>query len=301
MSTLKTPRSGPALNPIKKTTAPEEQPRISARDVHGSEAAAAPGEKDTPYNTLRQLANITKPSTPLRRASSVGPPSGRSTRRTPVTQTRTPGVLQKLGGSAKRPNAVTPHGRAAMREVEARRAGLTPGKDRRRSGRQQRETPRDDLRALSRLLAPKTKPVVPTPPALKPFLRKYGKDDSLDDGPELERPRLSLPIGEDDDDDDDSLLLPPHLAGLEDENFTMQSMELPRRAVSELPPGRLSRGSFGSIRMSDQFANLNEMNMGGAFDSSLTMGGAFVDNDNLDSDDNLPRYFRSYNVLYGHS
>jgi hypothetical protein len=293
MSTRKTPRSGPALDPLKKTVAPpKESPQVPPQNIDGDEDKVAPVPKNTPYNTLRQLANLPRPTTPLHRASSTGPPSGRSTRRTPVAQVRTPGVPQRLGGSAKKPNAaVTPHGRAAMREMEARRAGLTPGKDRRRSGRQQRETPRETLRALSRLLAPKTKPTIPTPENPKAVTGRFGKDDFLDDGPVPERPRLSLPIGEDDDDDDDSLLLPPRSAGLENENFTVQSIELPRRAVSELPPGRLSRGSFGSVRMSDQFGDLNDQGVGGVFDSSFAMGGAFDDDDVvLADDDDLPRY-----------
>lgn len=161
-----------------------------------------------------------------------------------------------------------------MRELEARRAGFTPAKDRRRSGRQQRETPRDALRALSRVLAPKTQPVVPTPQGAAPTGRFIlpGNDD-LDDDAALERPRLSFALG-DDEDEDDSLLLPPQSAGLEDENFTAQSIELPRRAISEQPPGRLSRGSFGSIGMTDQF-DLN--NVGSVFESSFAMGNPFDD------------------------
>ena len=168
---------------------------------------------------------------------------------------------------------LTPHGRAAMRELESRRAGLTPAKDRRRSGRQQRETPRDALRALSRVLAPKTQPVVQTPQGTTPAGRfNLPRNDDLDDDAALERPRLSLAL-DNDEDEDESLLLPPQSAGLEDENFTVQSVELPRRAISE-QPGRLSRGSFGSIRMSDQFGDLNQ---GGVFDSSFAVGGPFDD------------------------
>ena len=220
---------------------------------------------------------MNKPITPLRPASSAGPPSQRPLHRTPATQARTPNAAQNTGGSARRPAAVTPHGRAAIREVEARRAGLTPAKDRRRSGRQQRETPRDTLRALSRLLAPKTERLISTPPRQEPEVkvRKYEEDD-LDDGPDPVRPRLSMPL-DDDSDEDDSLLLPPRSAGIENEDYTGYSIELPRRAISEQAPGRLSRGSFGSVRMSDQFANLNEAGPGHVFDSSFAMGRAFED------------------------
>ena len=181
---------------------------------------------------------------------------------------------------------LTPHGRAAVRELENRRAGLTPAKDRRRSARQQRETPRDALRALSRVLAARTLPVVPTPQGAAPTGRfKLPGNDDLDDDAALERPRLSLAL-ENDEDEDDSLLLPPRSAGLEDENFTVQSVEMPRRATSEKLPGRLSRGSFGSIRMSDQFADLSQ---GGVFDSSFAVGGPFDDED-PDMGDGLREY-----------
>lgn len=257
-------------------------PRITPRNSD-SDKVLATAAKETPYGTLRQLANIPRPTTPLRRASSAGPPSQRSTRRTPAGQLRTPGAAQRIYGSGRRAVAVTPHGRAAQRELEARRAGLTPArKDRRRSGRQQRETPRDTLRALSRILAPKTLPIVPTPHGPRPpnvNFRLPGEDD-LDDGPELERPRLSLPIG-DEEDDDDSLLLPPQSAGLEDENFTLQSVELGRRAISEQPLNRFSRGSFGSVRLSDQFADLNQLEFDGRddYDSSIMAGQAYEEDD----------------------
>ncbi|KAH8667431.1 centromere kinetochore component CENP-T-domain-containing protein [Tricladium varicosporioides] len=238
--------------------------------------------KEQTYIGLPAFASIPRPTTPLRRASSAGPPSTyRSSRRTPAV--RTPGAGQR-SGSGRKPIAVTPHGRAAQRQLEARRAGLTPGKDRRRSGLQQRETPRDTLRALSRLLAPKSTAIVPTPEASKLSTGKYNlssKDDEDDDGLGLERPRLSLPIGDEDydDDEDDSSLLPPRSAGLEDENFTVQSVEFARRAVSEQPYSRLSRESFGSIRMGDHFADLSDLGPDGVPEDSSFMGGiAFGDN-----------------------
>lgn len=234
---------------------PASRPRITPRnsDLEQSTATA-----DTPWRTLNQLANI--PRTPLRRASSAGLPSThRSLRRTPAAAQR--------AGSAKRPNAVTPHGRAAQRDMDIRRAGLTPGKDRRRSGRQQRETPRDGLRALSRMLAPKTLPIIPTPQGLQTS-RNLLTNDDWEDGPELERPRFSLPFGEDEE-EDESLLLPPQSAGLEDENFTVQSVEFGRRAHSEKPLSRLSRGSFGSIMMNDRFEDSRLDEMSEMFDSSI--------------------------------
>jgi len=273
---MATHRSGANAPTNASSTRP---PRITPRNSDSDEALVAATAKETPYGTLRQLANIPRPTTPLRRASSTGPPSQRSTRRTPAGQARTPGAAQRTYGSAKRAVAVTPHGRAAQQALEARRAGFTPGKDRRRSGRQQRETPRDTLRLLSRVLAPKSQLIVPTPEGPKPTNVNFRlPEDELDDAP-LERPRLSLPIG-DDDDDDDSLLLPPQSAGLEDENLTVQSVEFGRRAISEQPLNRFSRGSFGSVRLSDQFGDLNDSRFGGdVYDSSVMDGQAFEDED----------------------
>ena len=256
---------------------PAARPRITPRNSDLEDAAPSIG---TPWRTLNQLANI--PRTPLRRASSAGPPSThRSQQRTPVT--RTPAAIPR-GGSARRPNAVTPHGRAAQRDMDLRRAGLTPGKDRRRSGKQQRETPRDVLRALSRVLAPSTLPIVPTPQRPDTSGLPVLVED-WDDEPDIERPRFSLPIG--DDDEDDSLLLPPQSAGLEDENFTVQSVEFGRRAHSEKPLSRLSRGSFGSIVMSDAFEDSRLGGMSDIFDSSIFPGDGRGDFPFLGDDEEL--------------
>ena len=262
----------------------EKPSRITPRNSDGDEAIANAPPRETPWRTLNQLANIPRPTTPLRRASSAGPPSThRSGRRTPSA--RTPGPQRTLG-SAKRPIAITPHGRAAQRELDQRRAGLTPGRDRRKSGKQQRETPSGILRALSRQLAPKSLPIVPTPQGTKEPARLHLQSgDDLDDEPDLERPRLSLPMGEDED-EDDSFLVPPRSAGLEDENFTIQSIEFPRRAASELPPSRLSRGSFGSVRMSDVFADMNDTGTDVVgYDSSYLTGDRFRDDDIPDMED----------------
>lgn len=102
---------------------------------------------------LRQLAGrIQKPFTPLRRATSAEPSSihNRTAQaRGSASRARTPrtGALPRAVPS-KRGAPTTPH---AIRALQQRRAAaLTPGRDRRRSGRMQRETPRDTLRQLSR-------------------------------------------------------------------------------------------------------------------------------------------------------
>ncbi|KAI1766783.1 hypothetical protein GGR53DRAFT_190390 [Hypoxylon sp. FL1150] len=191
-----------------------------------------------PLRTPQALA------TPNRRALSADPSSNR------------------LSASARRNNPNTPHARAAIRAIDQRRAALfTPGRvGRRRSlaRERERETPRDLLRNLSRVLAPTSTALSSSSSSPGPnsnnnndsTLRTLmeGDDDDDDDFP-IERPRFSLPL--DRDDDDDSELKPPRSSILEDDNYTAQSIELPRRAWSEAPLGRLDRGSFGSVRMSD--------------------------------------------------
>ena len=62
---------------------------------------------------------------------------------------RRPGAREPSGtSSAARTGPGTPHAIRAL--LQRRAADSTPARDRRRSGRQQRETPRDVLRNLSR-------------------------------------------------------------------------------------------------------------------------------------------------------
>lgn len=124
----------------------------------------------------------------------------------------------------------------------------------------QRETPLGVLRNLGKALAPKSKPISSSSsspndntqrssslPISDGQENKHGYDDSDDELP-IDRPRLSLPIDQDDDDDEEDLR-PPRLSGVEEENYTMQSIELPRRVDNS----RLSRASFGSAPPSDYF------------------------------------------------
>lgn len=235
-------------------------PRISPR---GRDFADMPN--DTTFNALRQLANnnnnIVRPSTPLNQAFGDSLPSThRSIRRTPGTQYHP--------GSTKRHAAATPHTQAAIREIELRRAAaLTPGKGRRRSLGQRRDTPRDVLRALSAVLAPGTNVVEPSPDTKADTNRatKGVLVDSEDEEPALKRPRLSIPLDVEED-EDNSLLLPPipSTFAADDENLTQRSIELPRR---------LSRTSFGLTRSSDRFEMFSDVGFDAAnpetFDSSF--------------------------------
>lgn len=136
-------------------------------------------------------------------------------------------------------------------------------------------------------------PTPPLPVVAEKKVRVPGSEDFDDDEGELQRPRLSLPMGdeEDDEDDDDDLLEPPRSSGLEDENITVRSVEVARRAAVERRPGRFSRGSFGSVGMNDQF-DLNEsgFDVGGVFDSSFAVGDQYGDDEMLDMEDGFQGY-----------
>lgn len=206
-------------------------------------------------------------TTPSRRTISAEAPSSRRAVHTPLDRSASRDLLNSVrhrtpASGARRPfnNAPTPHAKAARKALDKRRnAMFTPGKNRRRSLREQRETPMGILRNLGRALAPQSRPIhSSSSPGDKTSssIAPIPEEDEDDELP-IDRPRLSLPLDEDDDDESD--LLPPRSSGLEEENYTVQSIELPRRAISEQPGGRLS---FGSARMSDIFGNDHTLDLG---------------------------------------
>lgn len=143
--------------------------------------------------------------------------------------------------------------------------------------REVRDSPRDFLLNLGRVLA-RTTQVIHTSSSSSPggdddATKEAGSDGAGNDsslGPiydedyddideELpKRPRLSLPIDEEDDDDSDDLQ-PHRSVVIDDDNFTMQSIEMPRRALSEQPGNRFS---LGSVRMSDYHDMLHSEEVG---------------------------------------
>ena len=136
-----------------------------------------------------------------------------------------------------------------------------------------RDSPRDWLRALSKHEAPKTNKVAtsssPGEQQSGSGLKGIPEEDDDDDIP-IDKPRLSLPI---DLDDDDSDLYPHKSAGLEELEYTSHSVEDPRRALSE-QPRRFSRGSLGSMRMSD-YLDVNDLRDDLGADSTFFQQGAF--------------------------
>jgi hypothetical protein len=115
--------------------------------------------------------------------------------------------------------------------------------------------------------------------------KRAGEDE--EDEEELpKRPRLSLPIDEDWDEDED--LRPHQSAGLEDENVTMQSIEMPRRAYSEQP-----RWSMGSVRLSEYGEDLGVLDERGLGSDVGIDSGFFPPMDVVDEGDFGMEEFRS--------
>lgn len=210
----------------------------------------------TPTNNRNAAKTPSK--TPNHRAASADPSSARRLVHTPLDRSATRDLLNSIrrgtpASAGRRNNAPTPHATAARRALNQRRTAMfTPGKNRRRSLREQRETPMGILRNLGRALAPTSRPVATSssPRDRTSSIAPIREEDEDEDELSFTRPSLTLPIDEEDEDE----LVPPRLSGVEEENYTVRSVELPRRAISE-QPGRLSRGSFGTVQGSDIFDN----------------------------------------------
>lgn len=207
--------------------------------------------------------------TPSRRAGNGDPLSARRAVHTPLDRSAPRDLRNSIrratpGSASQRNNAPTPHAKAARRALNQRRTAMfTPGKNRRRSLMQQRESPLDLLRQLSRVIPRSTQPAASSSSSpdeksnVAPIREEDGDDDldyDTDDDLPIDPPELTLPIDVDDEDGSDEDLRPPRLSVVEDENFTVGSVELPRRFAND--QSRLSRSSFGSVRVSDAFNDL---------------------------------------------
>lgn len=278
-SKMASPRRPPRRSPSKASATPRRSSshppqninrRNDDHDRNHDHGHGQPIEAQTPVNN--NIFRASAPPAANARYSIRTPGSQVADFRASSRQPLSASAGRSKGAGYAPPTQFTPHGRAAIRALDIRRAAIdqinTPGRNRRRSMRDQRETPRDVLRALSKTLAPKSK-VITTSSSSSPddplnparsqrrrnsWSRSQGRkkaavvipenpDDSDDEFP-IDRPRFSLPIDEDADSDGD-LPRPPRSSGLEDleDNFTMQSIEMPRRAT--MGPQRYS------LRMSD--------------------------------------------------
>ncbi|CAG8207968.1 unnamed protein product [Penicillium nalgiovense] len=197
---------------------------------------------DTTLTGLQRLPSHTRyPLTPSRLVTATTPGTQRSASRyTP----RARGV----GAPA------TPYGLRARQQ----RAANTPGRDRRRSGRMQRETTFDILRNLGRALAPISQPIRSSPQEKpEPIEEPVDEFEQLDNEPEIERPRLSLPIQESEEEGEEASpeMRPPRMSlafAEEDMDITYQSVEYPRD-TSIRDRDRLSMMSRATGRISGDF------------------------------------------------
>lgn len=278
-------------SPTRQRSPSKSTPRRSSSHPPKNNDAAAAAAQQTP--------NVSRASAPPSSAArfSIRTPGNqvldfRSSRHLLSASGRKGGGA---GAGSAVPTQFTPHGRAAIRALDSRRAAIneinTPGRNRRRSVRDQRETPRDLLRALSRTLAPKSKVITtsssssPDDPSNNSTRRRGGRSQSRsrrggpvtipedpDDSDEfpIDRPRLSLPIDDVSDDD----LRPPRTSGLEDleDNFTMQSIELARRQTLD--------NQRYSMRMSD-YGPMNDL----PSDDDVGIDSAFFPRTNWDGDE----------------
>ncbi|KAI9927985.1 hypothetical protein ASPWEDRAFT_184729 [Aspergillus wentii DTO 134E9] len=229
---------------------PKPRGRRSPRD---SSSGANTPVGDTTLTGLQRLPGHTRyPLTPSRLNVTTTPSGNRSASRfTP----------RNRAGAAPS----TPYGLRAMQ----RRAANTPGRDRRRSGRVQRETTFDILRNLGRTLAPTTQPIQSSPqeqpePEEEEEEKERDEIEELDNEPALERPRLSLPLEDVEEVEEGSPDIPPPRLSLafEEEDLTQVSVEYPRRAANESDKTRLSMMSYGGPRLSENFGDSTRLESG---------------------------------------
>ena len=142
-----------------------------------------------------------------------------------------------------------------------------------------------DFRELQ-VLARTTQPTEPSPQVQQTRATRanlLSEEEPFERDPDLPRPRLSMPI--DDDDDDDSFhLAPPRLSEPLGDDYTQRSVEAPRRAISEQPANRIGRESFGILRLSDRFADINELDSDVVSDPGIDIDDAGPDFDEQEYD-----------------
>ncbi|KAJ5116408.1 Histone-fold [Penicillium angulare] len=240
---------------------------MSTPKPHGrrSLGTSGPGPNNTPsaeatLTGIQRLPNHSRfPLTPSRLVTLTSPHSQRSASR----------LTPRARGVAA---PTTPYGLRARQQ----RAANTPGRDRRRSGKVQRETTFDILRNLGRgnviqddgdiiakvklmviiALAPVSRPIQSSPQEEQLHVEEPKDEiEELDNEPEIERPRLSLNIQESEDGSEEARSeTPPRMSlAFDDDDITYRSVEYPRdlairdrdRLSMMLPAGRLSENFAG--------------------------------------------------------
>ncbi|PKK53380.1 hypothetical protein CI102_3040 [Trichoderma harzianum] len=242
-------RFRPPDDPARELSPEDSEPSPYPSPIPSPSPPSSIATMDLEMLDLGRNNNDVPVHTPRRRTRSVEPSTTRLSIHTPSNRFfQNPHYPHS---AINTPAAPTPHAVAARRALDQRRIAMfTPGRTRRQSFREQRETPMSILRHLGRALAPTSHVIASSSSPDKPSPNGSGnggssgsrrrasrRADDDDDELPIDRPRLSLPLDEGSSDD----LQPPQSSILDDGNVTVQSVELPRRAISEGPPRR----SFG--------------------------------------------------------
>ena len=106
------------------------------------------------------------------------------------------------------------------------------------------------------------KTTLPTEPSPVPVLEDKNQEDELGVESDIPKPSFSLDFeGTGDNGDEDSFQMqPPRLSlPIEESDYTERSTEMGRRAISEQQRGTMSRGIFGTMRMTDRFSDMTEL------------------------------------------
>ncbi|EAS35071.3 uncharacterized protein CIMG_00425 [Coccidioides immitis RS] len=232
--------------------------RITPRRRRGSAGAGPSPAHNTPSSILQQLAGMAgDPATPAGRSRRSLSASRVSLRRSSRGVSGI-GISDAFAGGSHAP--ATPH---ALKAFQRRAAVYTPGRDRRKSGRVQRETPLDILRNLGKALAPTSEVIKSSPMTETDQETDQQESEDLDEEPDLPRPRLSLPMHEmivPGDGDGSPEIVPPRLSlPLDEDDFTQRSIEMPRRERSTRDLATLSRYSLASTRFSEHFGDASRL------------------------------------------
>ncbi|KAJ5119665.1 hypothetical protein N7448_010334 [Penicillium atrosanguineum] len=206
------------------------------RSLRNSGVGTSTPSGETTLTGLQRLPSHTRyPLTPSRLVTTTTPSGQRSASRF------TPRARASVAPS-------TPYGLRARQQ----RAANTPGRDRRRSGRIQRETTFDILRNLGKALAPVSKPIQYSPQDVPtPVEDPIDEFEELDNEPENTPPRLSLPIQGSEEGSDDPTP-PPRMSAAFDDDITYRSVEYPMRETRIRDQQRLSMYSQAG-RLSENF------------------------------------------------
>lgn len=115
---------------------------------------------------------------------------------------------------------------------------------------------------LSTLVLALSSQISPRQSQREQYEPSLNESNSIEDDIELQQPSFSIAIEDRADEGDNFQLAPPQLSmPLQVGEQTGRSIEIGRRALDDQPLGRVSRGSYGTVRGSDQFDDLSALGL----------------------------------------